>query len=541
MTGPVDVTAQLEAEQIEKRRAYVAASIRGRWVLIVLAMAALGAARLGGTAVAWWGLPLLGALFGAVNYGLVYATRSGAWRPWHGPANVAVGGALVSSLLFALGPGGHVLYPLYLLTPVRTALSLGRLEAWGALALNQLGFGVVALARGGDDAWTWGQFFQESLVLWFAGIALIPVLTRIIDRLRATRASLAHLEGGDLTARADAAAPDELGYLGTSLNRTAEAIAAVVAEVQRQARGVMAMAEQVSAAAEQLQAASQEIAATATRLSDGTTRQRSLLGLGRDDMEAAATVADALRVRAEEAEDQVDAITERAHLHGEEIARSAALLDTLGTQMDHAAQAAVMLEQRSREITKRVENITRIGSQTDLLALNAAIEAARAGPHGLGFRVVADEVRKLAEQSARAGEEVRARVQVAQEQVMVVIGAMLEGRQSASGAGAASAAARNALQAIYEDLSQTARFANAFAKETAAQALRMRGATSRMAEVAEIAGAAAQGAAQTSAATEEQMASVSELASTSHELASAAKRLTETTQRFRVDGEAPGR
>src|SRR2546427_9044169 len=37
----------------------------------------------------------------------------------------------------------------------------------------------------------------------------------------------------------------------------------------------------------------------------------------------------------------------------------------------------------------------------------SAIEAARAGPHGLGFRVVADEVRKLSEQSTRSADEVR--------------------------------------------------------------------------------------------------------------------------------------
>lgn len=539
MTGGVDVTTQLAAEQVEKRRTYVAASIQGRWLLIGLAMAALAAARLSGMEVRWWDLPLLGATFGALNYGLAYATRASGWRAWHGPANVGVGGALVSSLLYGLGPGGHALYPLYLLTPVHAALYLGHVEAWGALALNQLGFGVVALARSAEDTWTWGQFFQESLVLWFAGAALIPVLTTIIGRLRATRAALARLEGGDLTARADDQAPDELGYLGTSVNRTTEAIAAIVGEMQRQALEVTAMARQVSSAAQQLQAASQEIAATATRLSDGTALQQSLLGQGREDVEAAAGVANSLRTRAQEAEQHVGAITERAHSHGEEIARSVTLLDTLGTQMDHAAQAAVALEQRAREITKRVEHITRIGSQTDLLALNAAIEAARAGPHGLGFRVVADEVRKLAEQSARAGDEVRARVQVAQEQVMVVIGAMLEGRQSASGAGAASTAARGALQAIFEDLGAAARFANAFAAEAATQALRMQNVTRRMTEVAEIAGAAAQGAAQTSAATEEQMASVSELAITSQDLAAAAQRLTNTARRFRVDGREP--
>lgn len=68
------------------------------------------------------------------------------------------------------------------------------------------------------------------------------------------------------------------------------------------------------------------------------------------------------------------------------------------------------LAESSRQVEGMLGLVTRIASQTNLLSLNATIEAARAGEAGRGFAVVASEVKDLARQTARATEEIEARV-----------------------------------------------------------------------------------------------------------------------------------
>src|SRR5438105_3276510 len=265
MAYAADLDHQLAAEDRTKERQYVLSGTRGRWRVLGLGVVLLAAIRLAGVVpVAWSFILGFTVLFAAVNYATTRVARSGALPPWYTLATMAVSAAMISAIVYAVGPTGHLLYVAYLIAPLQAALYLGRNEAWQTLIVNLAAFALVTGIRTSQGApgWSWSAFLEESLVLLVTGAALVAMLSRLVARLRATRTTFARLEAGDLTVRVPDDAPDELGYLGVSVNRTTDGIAAIVRQVQRQGQELAAMAQQLAAAAHHVQVASQGISTT---------------------------------------------------------------------------------------------------------------------------------------------------------------------------------------------------------------------------------------------------------------------------------------
>src|SRR6266446_5419190 len=161
MPDAADLTQQLADEDRAKQRRYVLANARARWRFVALGAALLAILRVARVAPVSW-LFILGfaGVFAGVSYAMVRLVRGGEFRAWHAQADIALSAAMISAILYAVGPSGHLLYVVYLIAPLQVALYLGQTDAWQALLVNLTGFGLATAVRvsQGTPGWTWSAF-----------------------------------------------------------------------------------------------------------------------------------------------------------------------------------------------------------------------------------------------------------------------------------------------------------------------------------------------------------------------------------------------
>lgn len=135
-------------------------------------------------------------------------------------------------------------------------------------------------------------------------------------------------------------------------------------------------------------------------------RARDVGAKGLSVMAAAGQAADNVGVVAEQGRELVAALSQ---LSSEMAAARASTLHVAG-MIEEGGRRARQLGQTTDEIGAVVETIDAVARRINLLALNATIEAARAGDAGRGFAVVAQEVKSLANQTARATDDIAAKI-----------------------------------------------------------------------------------------------------------------------------------
>ncbi|CAN5230914.1 hypothetical protein BH10PSE15_BH10PSE15_08860 [soil metagenome] len=133
---------------------------------------------------------------------------------------------------------------------------------------------------------------------------------------------------------------------------------------------------------------------------------RGMLGKTSEVAAAAEQSAMAMREAAQTAAGLIRAIEDARS----EVEAAAEIANRAGGQATQAVGMSETLSEHAKSIESILGLIRDIAGQTNLLALNATIEAALAGDAGRGFAVVAQEVKSLANQTARATDDIAAKI-----------------------------------------------------------------------------------------------------------------------------------
>jgi methyl-accepting chemotaxis protein len=240
---------------------------------------------------------------------------------------------------------------------------------------------------------------NTAIMVALAGLLLlmglaIPMVRSILGPIRKLGSVIDALARGDLTVRSGITSRDELGQMAIALDGSLD-------KLRDSMQTIAHDADSLAAASTELAAVSGEIATAV----DNTDRQSSSASIEADEISRNVQT--------------VAAGSEEMGLSIREISRNAAdaaqVASIAVSEAASATETIRKLGESSAEIGNVIKLITSIAEQTNLLALNATIEAARAGDAGKGFAVVASEVKDLAQETARATEDIGARVNAIQQ------------------------------------------------------------------------------------------------------------------------------
>ncbi|TXK79346.1 methyl-accepting chemotaxis protein [Paenibacillus sp. N3.4] len=394
------------------------------------------------------------------------------------------------------------------------------------------------------------QFQKEStsnsqtshVVIILAIVIAIMIMTinaLVLNMIIATpiRRLQNHMEkaaNGDLSVQGNYPYEDEVGKLTGSFNIMTENLRSLVAQIADNALTLSASSQELLASSEQSSLAAKQVAESSQHLSEDFEKQ----AVGVNQANAAVQQMMNSTNLIEESVNEVTLLAVQATTAAQMGKHS---VRSIGDQMNEISDAVIEVKQviealgkNAHQIGEIVSVINGISIQTNLLSLNAAIEAARAGEAGRGFAVVAGEVRKLAEQSSSSARNITNLVSTIQRQINHAVSSMQDGASKVEAGLTISGEAQESFVHIETSIDQV----NAKVESVNQSIHHLVEANVRIEQVMSIVSAVSETgitlSQETSAASQQQIATTEEIENSAKSLAGLAENLQISLQKFTV-------
>lgn len=400
------------------------------------------------------------------------------------------------------------------------------------------GWTIVASLSTSDYATASKPILHTTIIVIAVSIVLISILVCFVilaftRPLKKLQQGMNDIRGGNLSRKVHLNGKNEFAVLANGFNDMTDSLRTMVSEMSE-------TSSKLASSSDTIKESTEQTAETLQHVSDivQETAENAITG-AEASKQAAATVEEMAKgvLSIAESANTIASSAEMTEQHVEEGSQS---IENVSNQMnrilDAVAESTEIVEQLAQlsiEARKMNTAIADIANQTNLLALNAAIEASRAGEQGRGFAVVAGEVRKLSEQSRQTADSIGATIEkmnilIVQSNEMMngnVRNQVSEGLRISGEAASVFSNIQQSINSINEqiqDISAVSEQMTAGTEEASASVL----------ELSQMSDQSAGSAQATSAAVEEQLASINEIAYASQELSEMAGKLQALVKRF---------